>query len=86
MTIKRKLKRYNEETGCREECIDDSKEFHSFHEVKGYCIDYLFNHLSFRDNIMSTFIILDTNEEIRIIGHSIEKDNGEISVILEYDL
>lgn len=87
MTIKRKLKKYNKEIHRREEYIDDSKEFHSIQEIKDYCIEHMNkNGGSLYDNTVYSFVIEDTDEDIKIIAQWINDDDGFYYVKLEYDL
>ena len=63
MVIKQKKKRYNPDTKRREEYLND-REFHSLLEIKAYCIDDANRHMSLYDNVLYTFVIIDTDEEI----------------------
>lgn len=65
MIIRQKKKRYNPDTKRREEYLDD-REFHSLLELKAYCIDDANRHMSLYDNVLYTFVIIDTDEEVEI--------------------
>ena len=66
MIIKQKNKRYNPVTKDREEYLDH-REFHSLQEVKDYCVEET-NHTLISQSIKFMFAIMDTNEDIEIIG------------------
>lgn len=66
MIIRQKKKRYNPDTKRREEYFDD-REFHSLQEIKDYCANET-NYISISDNVKFVFTIMDTNEDVEIIG------------------
>ena len=82
MIIKQKKKRYNSDTKRREEYLDD-KEFHSLQEIKDYCMDET-NHTSITDCVIFVFTIINTNEDVEIIGSWKRSDDDFYYVILDY--
>lgn len=82
MIIKQKKKRYNSDTKRREEYLDD-KEFHSLQEIKDYCMDET-NHTSITDCVIFAFTIMDTNEDVEIIGSWKRSDDDFYYVVLYY--
>ena len=66
MIIRQKKKRYNSDTKRREEYLDD-REFHSLQEIKDYCVNKT-NYTLISENIKFVFTIMDTNEDVVIIG------------------
>lgn len=81
MTIKRVLRRINEETNKPERYLGDD-EFHSLAEIKESVCSNLSRHL--QGNFLHTFRIVDTSEEISIMAHFYIKD-GDERVKLDYD-
>ena len=82
MIIKQKKKRYNSDTKRREEYLDD-KEFHYMQEIKDYCMDET-NHSSITDCVIFVVTIMDTNEDVEIIGSWIRSDDDFYYVVLYY--
>lgn len=74
MIIRRKLKKYNPETKCREEYIDD-KDFCSLQEIKDYCFKNM-NTKSLYDDVKFTFVIADTDEEIEVVASWTQDTDG----------
>ena len=81
MTIKKVLRRINEETNKPERYLGDDV-FHSLAEIKESVCSNLSRHL--QGNFLHTFRIVDTNEEISIMAHFYIKD-GDERVKLDYD-
>ena len=84
MIIRQKKKRYNPDTKRREEYLDD-REFHSLQEIKDYFIESTNRNSSFCDIVSQSFVIVDTNEEIRIFGQWCKNEEGSYYVKLDYD-
>lgn len=82
MIIRQKKKRYNPDTKRREEYLDD-REFHSLQEIKDYCVNET-NYISISDNVKFVFTIMDTNEDVEIIGSWKRSDDDFYYVILDY--
>ena len=82
MIIRQKKKRYNPDTKRREEYFDD-REFHSLQEIKDYCANET-NYISISDNVKIVFTIMDTNEDVEIIGSWKRSDDDFYYVILDY--
>lgn len=82
MIIRQKKKRYNPDTKRREEYLDD-REFHSLQEIKDYCVNET-NYISISDNVKFVFTIIDTNEDVEIIGSWKRSDDDFYYVILDY--
>ena len=82
MIIKQKKKRYNPDTKCIEEYLDD-KEFHSLQEIKDYCMDET-NHTSIIDCVRCVFTVMDTNEDVEIIGSRKRSVDDFYYVVLNY--
>lgn len=82
MIIKQKKKRYNPDTKHREEYLDD-REFHSLQEIKDYCVNET-NYTLISDSVKFVFTIMDTNEDVEIIG-SWKRDGDDFYyVVLDY--
>lgn len=82
MVIRQKKKRYNPDTKRREEYLDD-REFHSLQEIKDYCVNKT-NYISISDSVKFVFTIMDTNEDMEIIGSWKQGDDDFYYVILDY--
>ena len=82
MIIRQKKKRYNPNTKRREEYLDN-REFHSLQEIKDYCMDET-NHTSTIDYVKFVFTIMDTNEDVEIIGSWKPSDDDFYYVVLNY--
>lgn len=82
MIIRQKKKRYNPDTKRREEYLD-GREFHSLQEIKDYCANET-NHTLINENIKFVFTIMDTNEDVEIIGSWKRSDDDFYYVILDY--
>ena len=82
MIIKQKKKRYNLDTKRREEYLDD-RELHSLQEIKDYCMDKT-NHTSIIDCVRFVFTVMDTNEDVEIIGSWERSDDDFYYVVLYY--
>lgn len=82
MIIKQKKKRYNPYTKRREEYLDD-REFHSLQEIKDYCVNET-NYTLISDSVKFVFTIMDTNEDVEIIGSWKRSDDDFYYVILDY--
>ena len=84
MIIKQKLVKYNTETKRRETYLDD-REFYSLQEIKDYFIESSNRNPSFCDVVCQSFVITDTNEEIRIFGQWCKNEEGSYYIELDYD-
>jgi hypothetical protein len=82
MIIRQKKKRYNPDTKRREEYFDD-REFHSLQEIKDYCVNET-NYILISDSVKFVFTIMDTNEDVEIIGSWKRSDDDFYYVILDY--
>lgn len=82
MIIRQKKKRYNPDTKRREEYFDD-REFHSLQEIKNYCVNET-NYILISDSVKFVFTIMDTNEDVEIIGSWKRSDDDFYYVILDY--
>lgn len=84
MTIKEVKRRYNPEIKCRERYLDD-REFHSLQEIKDYCrSDTMYNRKPTPDEVVYTFMLMDTQEEIDISAQWCEDNDGFYYVKLDY--
>ena len=81
MIIKQKLKRMNEDTHKRETYLADD-EFHSFQEVKDYCYKDM-ERAFISEMIVYKFVVMDTNEELEIVGSWFSDSDGCYYVKLE---
>ena len=82
MIIRQKKKRYNPDTKRREEYLDD-REFHSLQDIKDYCVNET-NYTLINDSVKFVFTIIDTNEDVEIIGSWKRSDDDFYYVILDY--
>lgn len=82
MIIRQKKKRYNPDTKRREEYLDD-REFNSLQEIKDYCAKET-NYTLISENIKFVFTIMDTNEDVEIVGSWKRSDNDFYYVVLDY--
>lgn len=82
MIIRQKKKRYNPDTKRREEYLDD-REFHSLQAIKDYCANET-NYISISDSVKFVFTIIDTNEDVEIIGSWKRSDDDFYYVVLDY--
>lgn len=82
MIIRQKKKRYNPDTKRREEYLDD-REFNSLQEIKDYCANET-NYTLISENIKFVFTIMDTNEDVEIIGSWKRSDDDFYYVVLDY--
>ena len=82
MIIRQKKKRYNPDTKRREEYLDD-REFHSLQDIKDYCVNET-NYTLISDSVKFVFTIIDTNEDIEIMGSWKRSDDDFYYVILDY--
>ena len=84
MIIKQKLVKYNTETKRRETYLGD-REFYSLQEIKDYFIESSNRNPLFCDEVHQSFVITDTNEEVRIFGQWCKNEEGSYYVKLDYD-
>lgn len=82
MIIRQKKKRYNPNTKCREEYLDD-KEFYSLQEIKDYCVNET-NYTFIGDDLKFVFTIMDTNEDVEIVCSWKQDEDDFYYVWLDY--
>lgn len=82
MVIRQKKKRYNPNTKCREEYLDD-REFYSLQEIKDYCVNET-NYTFIGDDLKFVFTIMDTNEDVEIVGSWKQDEDDFYYVWLDY--
>lgn len=84
MTIKEVKRKYNSETKRRERYLGD-REFHSLQEIKDYCrSDTMYNRKPTLDEVVYTFMLMDTQEQIDISVQYGLDENNEKYIKLDY--
>lgn len=82
MIIKEVKRKYNPEINRRERYLDD-REFRSLQEIKDYCVEKT-NHTLINEDVKFLFTIIDTNEDIEVVGSWKMDDDGFYYVKLDY--
>ena len=84
MTIREVKRKYNSETNHRERYLDD-REFHSLEEIKDYCrSDTMKKRKPTPDEVVYTFMLIDTHEQIDISVQYGLNENNERYIKLDY--
>lgn len=84
MTIKEVKRKYNSETKRRERYLGD-REFYSLQEIKDYCrSDTMYNRKPAPDEVVYTFMLMDTQEQIDISVQYGLDENNEKYIKLDY--
>lgn len=80
MTIKRKFRK--NKNGKKEYYSGNAIEYHSFQEIKDFCYQDM-QHTFISDIVVYTFVVVDTNEEIKVICSWIRDSNDFYHIKVE---
>ena len=84
MTIREVKRKYNSKTNHRERYLGD-REFHSLEEIKDYCrSDTMKKRKPTPDEVVYTFMLIDTQEQIDISVQYGLNENNERYIKLDY--